>query len=113
RWLTSEIYVDQGLEDALNIDRDSFNRFHPEYRAVQDFYHDLLQTKVFPKVYQQIDVRSEEKAEKRTKSRTAQLADVISEVKDVKVTITEEKGSRKTPVSESSLVNYDDSKIDI
>ena len=37
RWLTGEIFVDEGLEDALNIDRDSFNRFHPQFRAVQQY----------------------------------------------------------------------------
>ncbi len=37
RWLTGEIFVEEGLEDALNIDRDSFNRFHPEFRAIQEF----------------------------------------------------------------------------
>ena len=41
RWLTGEIYVSEGLEDALNIDRDSFNKFHPQYRALQSYVHDM------------------------------------------------------------------------
>jgi hypothetical protein len=79
RWLTGEILVDEGLEDALNIDRDSFNRFHPEYRAVQSYLHKLLQEKIFPRVYEQIDVRSEEKAKKKKKVRREQLKKVVAQ----------------------------------
>ena len=43
RWITGEILVDEGLENALNIDRDSFNRFHPEFRAIQKYLHDILE----------------------------------------------------------------------
>lgn len=65
RWLTGEIFIDEGLEDALNIDRDSFNRFHPQFREVQKHVHDILRKDIFPKVYKEIEKRSEEKA--RTK----------------------------------------------
>jgi len=78
RWLTGEIYIDSGLEDALNIDRDSFNRFHPQFRAVQEYVHLLLRNDVFPKVYKQIDVRSKQKAAVKSAQRTEYLADVVS-----------------------------------
>jgi hypothetical protein len=51
RWLTGEIYVDEGLEDALNIDRDSFNRFHPEFKEIQEHIHQILKDEIFPAVY--------------------------------------------------------------
>jgi hypothetical protein len=54
RWITGEVFMDEGLEDALNIDRDSFNRFHPEFRAVQADIHDTLKGEIFPKVYVEI-----------------------------------------------------------
>ena len=79
RWVTGEIFVDSGLEDALNIDRDSFNRFHPEYRALQKYIHVLLRKEVFPKVYQQIDVRSEKKAKEKAKEHERTLKTVLSE----------------------------------
>ena len=34
--LSGEIYIDRGLEDALNIDRNSFNETHPDFLAVRD-----------------------------------------------------------------------------
>jgi hypothetical protein len=79
RWVTGEIFVDKGLEDALNIDRDSFNRFHPEYRALQQFVHEKLRTEVFPKVYKQIDVRSNKKAKKTAREHRETLKSVVSE----------------------------------
>ena len=79
RWVTGEIFVEKGLEDALNIDRDSFNRFHPEYRALQQFVHETLQNQVFPEVYKQIEVRSDKKEKERTKAHRETLKSVVSE----------------------------------
>lgn len=89
RWVTGEIFVDEGLEDALNIDRDSFNRFHPQFRAVQQYVHQLLEEEVFPEVYKNIDVRSHEKASERSERRKASLSRVIERVTGSKVDITE------------------------
>ncbi len=41
-WLSSEIYVESGLEHALNIDRDSFNELHPHYVSLQQMIHEAL-----------------------------------------------------------------------
>lgn len=78
RWLTGEIFVEAGLEDALNIDRDSFNRFHPEFRAIQDYVHKLLRRDIFPRVYEQIEVRSAARDQSRTRTRKRELAKVLS-----------------------------------
>ena len=77
KWITGEIYVDQGLEDALNIDRDSFNRFHPHFRVVQRYIHELLQQKVFPTSYKEIDRRSRERDEERSTARVQRLKVVL------------------------------------
>src|SRR5262249_47803222 len=79
RWVTGEIYLDQGLEDALNIDRDSFNRFHPEYRVVQEYVHKILRENIFPEVYKQIDVRTQKKAAGKDRSRAQHLRSVLKE----------------------------------
>jgi hypothetical protein len=79
RWLTGEIYVDAGLEDALNVDRDSFNKFHPEYRALQEQIHKILQKFIFAEVYKKIKDRSDEKAELKYEERAALLARIIAE----------------------------------
>ncbi len=77
RWLTGEIYVDQGLEDALNVDRDSFNRFHPEFRALQKHVHNALRKEVFPAVYKNIDVRSQERRSKIATKRNSLVRTVL------------------------------------
>jgi hypothetical protein len=87
RWITGEIYVDTGLEDALNVDRDSFNRFHPEFRHIQSFIHDMLKKEVFPDVYRKMESRSEHKVQKKEKTRKKHLATVVGEQLDSDVTI--------------------------
>ena len=47
-WLSGEIYVNAGLESALNIDRDSFNEMDPHYLKLRSIIHTLLEEKVFP-----------------------------------------------------------------
>jgi hypothetical protein len=40
--VTSEIYALQGLDAALNIDRESFNRSHPHFQYVARWLHDAF-----------------------------------------------------------------------
>jgi hypothetical protein len=77
RWLTGEIYVSEGLEDALNIDRDSFNKFHPQYKVLQAYIHNILQKTIFPSVYRQIEVRSEARAESKEQAHAQDLKEVL------------------------------------
>jgi hypothetical protein len=79
RWATGEVFVDEGLEDALNVDRDSFNKFHPEYREVQERVHAVLSKDIFPEVYRKIDERSNAAAAKRTEDRYEALKGVLRE----------------------------------
>jgi hypothetical protein len=46
-WISGEIYVTEGLEDAMNIDRKSFRVTHPHYLALQDWLHKYLRQNVF------------------------------------------------------------------
>jgi hypothetical protein len=87
RWITGEIFVDKGLEDALNIDRDSFNRFHPEFRAVQEYVHTFLQNEIFPTVYLNIEKRSAERDDTKVKARKAQLTKVLTKEADKPVSV--------------------------
>ena len=95
KWVTGEIFVQAGLEDALNVDRDSFNRFHPEYRALQEIVHAVLKTKVFPEVYKQLDVRSKTKRRDREEGRTSSLREVIAESLHAKVKIKSSRSAEK------------------
>ena len=42
-WVSSEIYIEEGLEYALNIDRDSFNEMHPHFVSFQRTVHTALE----------------------------------------------------------------------
>jgi len=42
RWTSSEIWADDGLEEALNIDRRTLRVTHPAFIELQEAYHELL-----------------------------------------------------------------------
>jgi hypothetical protein len=42
RWVSGEVFVEEGLESALNIDRDSFNEHDEHYKRLQTFLHERL-----------------------------------------------------------------------
>lgn len=46
--VSSEIFIEAGFEDALNIDRDSFNELHAHYIRVRAYLHGLLHERIFP-----------------------------------------------------------------
>lgn len=47
-WISGEIYIDSGLENAMNIDRSSFRLTHPHYIALQEYVHKLLTSSILP-----------------------------------------------------------------
>lgn len=49
-WLSGEIYVESGLESALNIDRDSFNENDEHYFILRQEVHGFLSETVFPTI---------------------------------------------------------------
>jgi hypothetical protein len=112
KWVTGEVFVSSGLEDALNVDRDSFNRFHPEFRAVQEHIHDLLKTKVFPEVYKKLDQRSKGKAAQRSDERVSELRSVVSEALGTKVKIAEP-GTRAAADRPPVSVDLSDDRVQI
>jgi hypothetical protein len=40
--LVAEVFVSKGLEEALNIDRESFNTAHPHYQILLNWVHNAL-----------------------------------------------------------------------
>lgn len=79
RWLTGEIFVREGLEDALNIDRDSFNQFHPEFKALQTVVHNHIRRDIFSEVYRKIEARSKKKQKEAAMKRMALLKETIKD----------------------------------
>lgn len=102
RWITGEIFVDTGLEDALNVDRDSFNRFHPEFRALQQHVHKVLREEVLSTVYRKIDVRSKARATERTTGRKEVLRAVLENTLGAPVQIAERPAPESVPNRQST-----------
>lgn len=71
-WLSGEIYITDGLERALNIDRDSFNEMHEHFVKLQKAIHDLLR-RVFSEAGKRVSERSRIKNEKVQKARRDKL----------------------------------------
>ena len=76
-WLSGEIYVNAGLESALNIDRDSFNEMSPHFIKLTNFIHNLLKTEVFPEAARTQRRRTEGKNEDRQNKKLAILQSII------------------------------------
>jgi len=77
-WLSGEIYVNEGLESALNIDRDSFNEMHAHYVKLQKITHNILAS-VFSQASQGVRKRSQSKREKEKKQRIKVVEDILKQ----------------------------------
>jgi hypothetical protein len=77
-WLSGEIYVQEGLEQALNIDRDSFNQTHEHFVALQNAIHNILLT-VFLEARSGMKTRSETKADREQERLELAITRIISE----------------------------------
>lgn len=98
RWVTGEIFVSSGLEDALNIDRDSFNKFHPQYRHIQKYVHELLHGEIFKEVYKNIDIRSKRRASEKTVKRRTNFRSLVAQSdQKVQVRYAKERDSQEEP----------------
>jgi hypothetical protein len=67
-WISGEIYISRGLEEAMNIDRQSFRVTHPHYLALQSFVHKFLREEFFSKVVK--DIFEEGSKKRQTKKKT-------------------------------------------
>ena len=92
-WVTGEIYVTGGLEEAMNIDRKSFRITHPKYLALQNYLHKFLREKLFSKdvksVYSGNKVVRDEKKRKANNERKKKILNK----EDVKIEIKKNDGS--------------------
>jgi hypothetical protein len=73
-WTYGEIYVEEGLEEAMNIDRSSFKVGHPHYRQLVAFLHEFLHGEVFrhakDRYVQRMDARAKREETWRERSRS-------------------------------------------
>jgi len=81
RWVSGEIFVDEGLEPALNIDRDSFNEHNEHYKKLQSVLHKKVEA-VFDKINAVARKRSEQRRyEKEGKIKKSMQTIVAEEAK--------------------------------
>ena len=95
-WVFGEIYVDSGLEDAMNIDRNSFRVTHRHYRELKKFVHNYLHKKVFPYClhdFYEVGKKERDSQKKKVQKKKIQNAVNLESANDkpVKIQMKEEK----------------------
>ncbi len=73
RWVSGEVFVDNGLESALNIDRDSFNEHDEHYKKLQEVLHGKLN-----EVFTDAANLSKDRNEKERDTRHGQFLDNLN-----------------------------------
>ena len=77
-WTFGEIYVDEGLEDALNINRNSFTINHPHYMYLRKYIHDLLHDKIFKRARKRYEEKKIEARVFQEKTRKEQISNILA-----------------------------------
>jgi len=77
RWVSGEIFVDDGLERALNIDRDSFNEHDEHFKRLQVKLHEKLDT-VFNKLDSIARAQQEEKRNVKDESLKGSMQGIVA-----------------------------------
>jgi hypothetical protein len=75
-----EVFVEDGFEDALNIDRDSFNELDPHYIRTQSFIHSLLHEVVFHETWTEEKERNKKRREERVAERESHFMKSFSTI---------------------------------
>src|SRR5438552_2959681 len=102
--ISAEVLVNNGLEDALNIDRDSFNTLDPHYLRVQAYMHSLLHEVIFPESWFEEKSRNKRRRAAAASDREHKFVVSLSEVSPqrynsislTKQTKDKQKGDKKT-----------------
>ncbi|MHC3129885.1 MAG: ATP-binding protein [Candidatus Bathyarchaeota archaeon] len=97
-WTFGEIYVEEGLEDAMNISRSSFTLSHPHYLELRDFLHTFLQVKVFQNCRSRYNKRKKEDKRNREKKYTTEIEKQLQEAFGMKFEISFVSKSSKKPI---------------
>lgn len=78
RWVSGEVFVDQGLEEALNIDRDSFNEHDEHFKKLRSVLHEELRG-IFAEARTKAHHLSAERAETREEKLWGWMRRVVKE----------------------------------
>ena len=97
-WLTGELFVERGLEDALTVGRDGFDAGHPHHIALREWLHKELRSRVFPTLYRGIDSRRKEREHERDTVRSDAFLELISDFAGVPIKIVEISDQNLPPI---------------
>lgn len=97
KWVSGEIFVDKGLESALNIDRDSFNEHDEHFKKLQLVIHEKLD-KVFGEINLNARERSWEKREKKNKALIRSMQKIVVEQSKGKIKLIQRALEEGAPV---------------
>lgn len=78
KWVSGEIFVDKGLESALNIDRDSFNEHDEHFKRLRSVLHDKLDT-IFEEINAAARKRSDARRDRKASKVTRKLQAILAE----------------------------------
>ncbi len=97
-WIFGEIYIEDGLEEAMNVNRNSFVITHPHYRRLKNYLHNILHATVFPTCRSRYIERKEETKKEAGALRETKIKDYLNFVFDRKFKIISSKESSKVPL---------------
>jgi hypothetical protein len=75
--VSGELIVEEGFDDALNIDRDSFNTLHPHYLRMQAYLHAMLHENVFSEAWDEEKSRNRRKRDKAKVERAQEFVQIL------------------------------------
>jgi hypothetical protein len=75
--ISGEIFVEHGLENALNIDRNSFNETHPHYQKLRFELHHFIKTEVVKDIRDRSRIRRKAQKKQEINTELKSLSDKI------------------------------------
>ncbi|MDO8545018.1 MAG: ATP-binding protein [Opitutaceae bacterium] len=84
--VSAEVFVDEGLDDALKVDRDGFNSLDPQFLRLQALVHSILYDLIFKSMWEEEKPRNERKRDRESTQSIQDFSSKLTEVTRAKVT---------------------------
>jgi len=95
--ISGEIFVEQGLENALNIDRNSFNETHPHYQRLKFELHNFIKNTVVKDIRARSKLRRQREQKETFEQELISLAQRLKDEWDLNFSLTIEQGESEFP----------------
>jgi hypothetical protein len=83
--LSAEVFVEEGLDDALKVDRDGFNTLDPQYIRLQSFIHSILHNAIFPGSWEEEKERNKQRRETRDEASLSNFNSSLNALTDGRI----------------------------